>query len=99
MDYSDYLKSDEWKKLRKQALIRAKHRCQICNDVYKLSVHHRTYYFDNPDIADLTVLCDPCHKHFHNIIEETIDWYSTYPPGVDIIDQHIENYKKKHGIR
>jgi len=65
--YSNYLLSDEWKKLREQAVQRAGHKCQMCNRDGELHVHHRTYQTFNTDsvINDLIVLCASCHERFH----------------------------------
>ena len=65
--YSNYLMSDEWKGLRKQALERAGYRCQTYNNNGELHVHHRTYQNFNKDsvINDLIVLCANCHETYH----------------------------------
>jgi len=64
--YEAYIASPEWQKRRKQALIRAGQRCQVCNAGGQLHVHHRTYTrFGREDASDLTVLCAECHRLFH----------------------------------
>ena len=69
MEYSEYLKSNKWKRLRARAIKRAKNKCQLCFDDKNLQVHHRTYQrLFNESLVDLTVLCERCHKHFHNIL-------------------------------
>jgi hypothetical protein len=61
-----YLCSEKWKKKREAALIRADHRCVICNSAEALHVHHRTYERLGAELpGDLTVLCGDCHAHFH----------------------------------
>ncbi len=65
-DYQAYLKSDEWKQTREEALEWACHRCQLCNSPDRLHVHHRTYErIGCEDLADLTVLCSGCHDRHH----------------------------------
>lgn len=65
--YTEYLKSDHWKKTRKKALKRAKNRCQLCNKKSKLQVHHRTYKNKGKEKnEDLIVLCNDCHAKFHD---------------------------------
>lgn len=67
MPYVDYLRSDHWKRTRKDALERVNYRCQLCNKEGSLHVHHRTYERrgeERPE--DLTVLCADCHKMFHD---------------------------------
>lgn len=72
MPYKDYLNTDEWKNKRLCALKAAGFSCQLCNDSDKtLHVHHRTYERrGNEKLGDLIVLCEDCHKKFHDIIEE-----------------------------
>lgn len=67
MPYDEYLQTDHWKIVRKQALGRALYRCQVCNaDQKRLDVHHRTYErLGREKPEDLTVLCCDCHKTFH----------------------------------
>ena len=69
MEYSKYLKSSKWERLRDRAIKRAKNKCQLCSGDKNLQVHHRTYQrLFNESLVDLTVLCERCHKHFHNIL-------------------------------
>lgn len=66
--YHDYLQSEQWKTIAKKKRGEADNRCQLCNNnTLTLHVHHRTYvniYHEN--INDLIVLCENCHKKFHN---------------------------------
>ena len=41
MPYRDYLLTDEWHRTRRTALFRSGNRCQICNSVGLIDVHHR----------------------------------------------------------
>ena len=67
MPYAEYLQTDHWVEVRKQALKRSGFRCQTCNTNKKtLHVHHRTYENrGNEHYKDLTVLCEDCHEVFH----------------------------------
>lgn len=71
MNYQDYLKSEEWQIKRGIALDRADNRCQLCNSSKNLQVHHRDYgrRGTNEELRDLVVLCNSCHKKFHDILE------------------------------
>lgn len=70
MPYKEYLETDEWKLKRKDALIRANYKCQLCNQSGALNVHHRTYERrGNELIKDLIVLCSKCHSKFHDILK------------------------------
>jgi len=65
-DYSEYLNSDKWKLVRRQAIERAGYHCQVCNSPDGLDAHHRTYErLGNELPEDITVLCDNCHTLFH----------------------------------
>jgi hypothetical protein len=67
--YNLKLKTDRWDSLKKQALARAKQRCQICNKSNcKLVPHHRSYTNQGTDLEldDLIILCESCHSMFHD---------------------------------
>jgi hypothetical protein len=67
MPYPEYLQTPEWRERGRIKREQAAHRCQVCNSTDKLHVHHRTYGrrgVEHP--ADLIVLCDGCHKLFHD---------------------------------
>ena len=62
VNYHDYLLSPEWQARKVQALEAAGHRCQVCNSLDMLEVHHRTYErIGREEPGDLTVLCAICH--------------------------------------
>ena len=78
MDYSEYLKSEHWQKLRVIALGRAKFCCQVCNAANcQLDVQHRTYErLGRERLEDLTVLCRQCHERHHKfdeLVQKEID--------------------------
>jgi len=68
VSYEEYLKSDRWQGLRKQALKDAGYKCRLCNKRAELHVHHRTYENKGTDqeILDLIVLCKDCHATYHD---------------------------------
>jgi hypothetical protein len=69
MPYRQYLLTPEWAERRRVTIIRAGHRCQVCNKPGSLDVHHRTYVRRGDELpADLTVLCDGCHALYHGKI-------------------------------
>lgn len=73
MPYHEYLQSPEWKDVRRFALQSAGHRCQVCNREWRLQVHHREYTRRGHErLADVTVLCGPCHETFHR--ERGMPW-------------------------
>lgn len=65
MKYSDYLKSEHWKNLKKEVLSR-RGQCQNCTIKKKLLLHHKNYncLFKEKD-SDLIVLCFDCHHRKH----------------------------------
>ena len=63
--YLEYLKSDEWMKIRVEMLSIYK-KCARCDSKYQLQIHHKTYkniFKEEPE--DLEVLCKACHKAEH----------------------------------
>lgn len=69
IDYKCYLKTIVWDNTRKKKLKEAGYKCQLCSKTdAELHVHHNTYErIGNEDMNDLIVLCESCHKKFHNI--------------------------------
>jgi hypothetical protein len=67
MPYADYLLTPHWQNMRQGALERAQYRCQVCNASKSLHAHHRTYERrGHENQEDLIVLCENCHKLFHD---------------------------------
>ena len=68
MPYAEYLQTQHWQNVRRQALRRAKYKCQLCNnDNGVLHVHHKTYeHLGDEQDDDLIVLCKACHEKFHD---------------------------------
>jgi hypothetical protein len=66
--YAEYLQTKEWKAKRIAALKRAGHRCQVCSEFMQpLHVHHNSYKnIGKEEMYDLVVLCETCHKQFHD---------------------------------
>lgn len=65
--YKNFLKSDYWKKLRKQCFERDDFRCVKCGSAKNLNAHHLNY--DNigkpEELDDLVTLCGECHTKIH----------------------------------
>lgn len=67
--YTDYLRTDHWKNLRKQIIEKYGGECQRCHDIVGESgnVHHKTYKrLGHERLTDLTLYCNKCHKILHN---------------------------------
>lgn len=68
-----YLKSEKWKTVRLEALVREKACCQICGDESVYNDAHHMWYPQNiyeTTEAHLVVLCRPCHDFLHAMIPE-----------------------------
>jgi hypothetical protein len=65
--YQDYLASDCWRRLRREALQRDGWACRVCAHTTKLDVHHRRYpqQWGAETVEDLTTLCRSCHDRYH----------------------------------
>lgn len=71
-EYLEYLESNEWRLLREQAFIRARHKCECCDSKHHLVGHHLVYR--DPLTActpqDIMCMCKPCHDAFHRFLNK-----------------------------
>jgi 5-methylcytosine-specific restriction endonuclease McrA len=68
MTYAEYLRTPEWRARRNRVLIRAGHKCELCNASGLIDVHHRTYdHYAQEQQNQLMALCRSCHRRFHGI--------------------------------
>lgn len=67
MPYGEYLRTQEWRRTRAAALLRAGNRCALdAGHTDRLEVHHNTYERLGAELArDLIVLCHSCHRLHH----------------------------------
>ena len=65
--YQEYIDSEEWAILRKEALYWANYACEHCGWLENLDVHHIRYRgsWGNEKVSDLQVLCRRCHSRRH----------------------------------
>ena len=69
MPYAQYLKTEHWNQVRKEALRRAKYRCQLCNESTALHVHHNTYERRGQELpSDVIAICRSCHEKQHGYV-------------------------------
>ena len=62
-----YLKSNHWKKLKKQLFKERGKKCEKCGSKRKIHCHHIRYGFIyDITIKDLLIVCKQCHKKIHN---------------------------------
>lgn len=67
MNYSEYLASPEWKRIRRKVIARDSRRCRVCDRSDRVEVHHRRYSARAEEqTEDLITLCHECHEIFHH---------------------------------
>ena len=68
-----YLKSERWKNVRLEALVREKAMCQICGNESIANDAHHVWYPENiyeTTERHLVILCRPCHDFLHVMLPE-----------------------------
>ncbi len=62
--YREYMRSEVWRCLRREAVERDGKRCRLCNAGGALQVHHRYYpeVLGTETVDALTTLCGACHE-------------------------------------
>lgn len=72
--YAQFLRSPQWRAIRKAALARARHCCERCDRAFIIgdaglqpTVHHKTYarFGGDEQPEDLEALCKRCHDIHH----------------------------------
>jgi 5-methylcytosine-specific restriction endonuclease McrA len=64
--YSDYLKSPEWRARRYLVLQRANGVCEGCESAPATHVHHLNYQHVGDELLfELVAICQPCHQKAH----------------------------------
>lgn len=68
MPYNAFLKTEYWKKVRKDAIARDK-KCKKCGTTENLQVHHLSYKYRGDELEHMctvVTLCKSCHgvEHF-----------------------------------
>jgi len=74
--YREYLRTDAWKRLRREALERDGRRCRLCNAAERLQVHHRYYpeTLGTETVDALTTLCGRCHEEVAHRAGQVVGW-------------------------
>jgi len=68
-----YLKSEQWKTVRMEALVREKAKCQICDEESISNDAHHIWYPENiyeTKEGQLVILCRTCHEFLHVMLPE-----------------------------
>lgn len=67
-EYVKYIKSQKWKLVCAKYWAVYGRKCQACGSRLKLHVHHKSYdRFQRESLADLTGLCNNCHRAVHHM--------------------------------
>lgn len=69
-----YLKSEEWKTVRIEALAREGGKCQVCGEESIFNDAHHIWYPENvyeTTEEHLAILCRPCHELLHALMPES----------------------------
>jgi 5-methylcytosine-specific restriction endonuclease McrA len=69
MPYKDFLNTYYWDIVRNYKLYQSQYLCSLCKKQGVLHVHHITYEhrgIELQHLKDLIVLCESCHKKFHD---------------------------------
>ena len=62
-EHNSYLRSEQWRDKREQALIRDNYLCQACLCARATEVHHLSYaHWRNEPLFELVSICNDCHK-------------------------------------
>lgn len=68
-----YLKSEQWQRVRLDALVREKGKCQICGEESISNDAHHIWYpesiYDTTE-RNLVILCRDCHQFLHTMTPE-----------------------------
>lgn len=86
VDYYQHIKSDRWT-LFSQLVRDMYSKCARCQSRIKLCVHHASYNnVGREKLTDVRVLCEKCHKLFH-------DTYKLQKDMTEQTDYFINSYK------
>lgn len=65
-EHDEYLKSPQWRALRKKVFARANNLCEGCRDRPPSQVHHLSYAnWKHEFLWELVAICDECHERAH----------------------------------
>lgn len=73
IQYADYLRSSEWRKIKSKVRKRAHYQmCWLCDSKQNLEIHHRSYKWIGTKDAmrGLVAVCRDCHQRIHDYAKE-----------------------------
>lgn len=72
MTYEEQLKTPQWYAFRDKIMKRDNYKCQRCNSIYSLQVHHKEYIdgkmaweYEGVFSIYVVTLCEQCHGFMH----------------------------------
>jgi len=88
-NYTEYLKSPEWKQLSEFVKKQAGWKCQICDSPIDLIVHHRNYEKGSSENGEnCMAVCKRCHANIHG---KTSGWHEVLIKKADEAAALIKN--------
>ncbi len=85
-EYKKYLQSDKWKFKREELFKLRGEKCEKCNSIELLHVHHKNYdNIFNEKTDDLVILCSSCHRLQHLDLNKKIRIEERSTTGIKII--------------
>lgn len=75
-EYENHIKSPEWRAFREKAFEYYGRECGSCGSRHNLHVHHKHYKnIFHEEIADVMILCEPCHMEVHKRPSKTATYF------------------------
>ena len=108
ISYTDYLKSEHWRGIRKLKLEECGNACEVCGeDGVRLDIHHKNYEtLGHESLDDLAALCPYCHKDVHDVISSlkgkdfkqkvhaiAVEYYAT-----NVVKRTVERVEKSNKL-
>lgn len=93
-----YLKSDHWKRLRKEK-IKSSSFCEICRNNSPEQVHHVRYRsIYDVELSDLQAVCRTCHCAIHGKIPNDLPTkkFSEFRDEYEAREREVDELEKKH---
>lgn len=106
VDYNEYLKSEQWRKVVNQRLKIDRYTCVMCGSHGSpnnpLECHHFSYKnLGHEDVwKDVAIVCDSCHALITRLMNRVIDengtrgWTNKYIPRITVYT--INGYHQEH---
>jgi len=99
-EYRDYLESDHWQNLRKEAFAKYGSICSACCEAPAKSVHHLRYLsFYNITVEDVRPVCGKCHSTIHKLHKKArrknLNYFERWLFAIKEIQAKIKTRRKR----